>query len=84
MALNIQPGTPSWAVTLISELNQLFFQPPTSPARLPTYTVAQVSALNPARWKGCHINVSDETGGFTGAYSDGASWRRYADRAVVS
>lgn len=49
---------------------------------LPEYTVAALPAAS--SFKGGHINVTDETGGYTGAYSDGSDWRRYQDRAVVS
>lgn len=51
--------------------------------QLNSYTVATLpSASNPGA--GSHIFVTDETGGATGAYSDGTNWRRYSDRAVVS
>lgn len=49
---------------------------------LPTYTVAGVpAAASNARGL---IYVSDETGGATVAFSDGADWRRVQDRAVIS
>lgn len=49
---------------------------------LPEYTVATLpSAADNVR---CWIWVSDETGGATAAISDGTSWRRMQDRAVVS
>lgn len=49
---------------------------------LPTYTVATLpSAADFARGL---IYVSDESGGATVAFSDGAAWRRLQDLAVVS
>ena len=50
--------------------------------KLPSYTV---SAL-PTASKNTNgmIYVSDETGGAVTAFSDGTSWRRTTDRAIVS
>lgn len=49
---------------------------------LPSYTVATLpSAANNPR---ALIYVSNESGGATVAFSDGAAWRRVQDRAVVS
>lgn len=53
----------------------LIFQPP-------TYTVSTVPAA--ATYPRGIIYVSDETGGATLAFSDGANWRRVQDRNVVS
>lgn len=54
----------------------------TLPVVMPSYTVATVpSAATFARG---HIWVSDESGGATGAQSDGTNWRRYSDRAIIS
>lgn len=47
-----------------------------------SYTVATVPAA--AQNTRSIIYVSDETGGATLAFSDGANWRRVTDRAVVS
>jgi hypothetical protein len=33
---------------------------------------------------GGQLNVTDETGGYVPAFSDGTNWRRYTDRAIVS
>lgn len=46
------------------------------------YTVATVPAAS--SYAGGLIAVSDESGGYTLAFSDGTSWRRMADRAVIS
>ena len=50
--------------------------------RVKPFTVAEVPAASAGA--GQLIFVSDETGGATLAYSDGTSWRRVADRAVIS
>ena len=50
-----------------------------------TLTVYSLSTLpDAARWRGGLIAISDESGGFTPAYSDGADWHRTSDGAVVS
>lgn len=53
-----------------------------APFQAKSYTVALLP--DAALWDGSMIYVSDETGGATLAYSDGASWRRLRDNAVVS
>lgn len=53
------------------------------PVRLPVYTVAGVPSAATAG-QGALIQVSNETGGSVVAFSDGTSWRRVTDRAVVS
>lgn len=54
----------------------------TQPLRLKSYTVATVPTAS--EWTGASIYVSDETGGATVAFSDGTSWRRVQDRAVIA
>ena len=55
------------------------------PIPLKSFTVAQLTGDYAASlWEGSIIYVSDETGGATLAFSDGSSWRRCQDRAVVS
>jgi hypothetical protein len=53
-----------------------------SPLPLASYAVADVPTAS--LWTNSIIYVSDETGGATLAFSDGSSWRRVTDRAVVS
>ena len=50
--------------------------------RVPEYTVATVPAA--ATYTSGLIAVTDETGGYTLAFSDGTNWRRVQDRAVIS
>jgi len=51
--------------------------------RLTSYTVATLPTVPAVASPGL-IFVSDETGGAVPAFSDGTSWRRVTDRAVVS
>jgi hypothetical protein len=53
------------------------------PVRLASYTVGTVPSASTAG-AGAQIYVSNETGGATVAFSDGSSWRRVQDRAVIS
>lgn len=53
------------------------------PVKLPSYTVATVPSAA-AAGAGAQIYVSNESGGAVPAFSDGTSWRRVTDRAVVS
>jgi hypothetical protein len=54
----------------------------TKPLRLKEYAKAALPAA--ASWKAGMVMVTDETGGYTQAFSDGTNWRRVQDRAVVS
>jgi hypothetical protein len=53
------------------------------PIKPKNYTVATVPSAS-ATGPGSQIYVTNESGGATGAESDGTNWRRYADRAVIS
>ena len=53
------------------------------PAKLPNFTVAGVPSAA-TLGAGTTIYVSNESGGATVAFSDGANWRRVTDRAVIS
>jgi hypothetical protein len=78
---------------LQAELNRIarFYNSADAPSLLPEATVADLTGNNP-RFKptrpvsgGCRmVYCTDETGGSIPAYSDGASWRRVTDGAVVS
>ena len=46
------------------------------------YTVSKLP--DATQYKGCEINVTNESGGYVRAFSDGTNWRRVTDRAVVS
>lgn len=50
--------------------------------RLQSYAKANMPAA--AKWTNSMIYVTDETGGAVPAFSDGSSWRRVTDRAIVS
>lgn len=53
-----------------------------NPLPLASYTVSTLP--DASLWSESIIYVSDETGGAIPAFSDGVSWRRMSDRAVVS
>lgn len=53
------------------------------PVRAKSYTVASAPSAS-ASGTGAMIYVSNESGGATMAFSDGANWRRMSDRAVIS
>lgn len=48
----------------------------------PEYTVATLPAAG--SYQASMIMVTDETGGYVPAFSDGTNWRRVTDRAIVS
>lgn len=50
---------------------------------LPEFTVAGVPSASAGN-KGGAVNITDETGGYTQAFSDGTNWRRVQDRAIIS
>ena len=54
----------------------------TGVATLNEYTVLTVPTAS--SYQGGMIMVTDETGGYTPAFSDGTNWRRTSDRAIVS
>ena len=51
--------------------------------QLPEFTVAGVPAAD-ADNKGGFVCITDETGGYVTAFSDGTNWRRTTDRAIIS
>ena len=57
-------------------------EPMASPLRLKSFTVAGLPVAS--LWTGALVYVSNEAGGAVPAFSDGTSWRRTTDRAVVS
>lgn len=79
----LPPDSPEWASDLIRELRDILSRLRTQETQdtLNTYTVATLPSVT-GREKA--ILVSDETGGFTMAFTDGTNWRRVQDRAVVS
>lgn len=54
----------------------------TGVAQFAEYTVAGVPTAS--SYAGGMIAVTDETGGYTMAFSDGTNWRRVQDRAIIS
>lgn len=61
--------------------------PMKAPLPLKEYTVATLPTASIYRQSGQFaglVAVSDETGGYTLAFTDGTNWRRVQDRAIVS
>lgn len=54
----------------------------TNPLVLQSYTVYTLPTASV--WQDGLITVSDETGGYVVAFSDGTNWRRLTDLAIVS
>lgn len=54
----------------------------TAPIKLKEYTVLTLPSV--VTYKGSLIAVTNETGGYTVAFSDGTNWRRVQDRVIVS
>jgi len=54
------------------------------PIRVPRKTVAELEALDAADWSGCLVICTDDVGGETVAFSDGAAWRRTSDLDEVT
>ena len=75
-------GTPSWGIAILRDLVQWIFARAKLPVKLPEYTVATLPSASD--FQGCWVAVSNETGGYTGAISDGTNWLRMQDRAIVS
>ena len=71
--------TKEWAYFFTAISRLLLNKTPTPCA---SYTVVNVP--DATQYTGNMIFVSNETGGATIAFSDGVSWRRVQDRAVIS
>jgi hypothetical protein len=65
-----------WFDSLFRRLNL------SQPTELPSYSVSSLPIAS--LFEGSIIYVSDESGGKTIAFSDGANWRRVQDRNIVS
>ncbi|WP_114954316.1 hypothetical protein [Sphingosinicella terrae] len=82
MRIIIPRDAPTWASSLVREIEQQMRRPADAPVRLPSFTLADLPAA--ADWPQGLIHVPDEAGGPVVAFSDGTNWRRVTDRAVVS
>lgn len=90
VSTGVVPG--SWALSLADAAGVLTQRMSVTPAgigsfvgpwRVGSFTVAGVPAAGTAG-AGAIIYVSNESGGAVLAFSDGASWRRVTDRAIIS
>lgn len=82
MRIIIPAQAPTWLARAFKTIEDLFRQPMSAPFRLVSYSVSELP--DPASWTGGLVFVPNEAGGATVAFSDGASWRRAQDRAIVS
>lgn len=73
---------PTWAARLTQDLVDWVLALRRGPQTMTVYTTATLP--DAAKCRGGWIAVSDESGGFTWAGSDGTNWRRMQDRSVVS
>ena len=73
---------PAWLEAVLRSIEQILRQPRDTPDQLQVLTVATLPTAS--TWRGAIVAVSNETGGFTIAFSDGTNWRRVQDRAIVS
>lgn len=73
---------------MVSGETYIIYQPAVprfvKPQGFPVVTVAQLAKYSASVHPGCMLMVSDETGGYVPAFSDGTNWRRVTDRAIVS
>lgn len=65
-----------------NELHKLLLEAIQDALNVTIYTVT--TAPDATKNQGRMIPVSNETGGFTMAFSDGTNWRRVQDRAIIS
>jgi len=79
MPVTIDAGAPPWAHELARAVNDL--ERRRVPVPLPSFSKADLP--DAARYRGAWIHVTDDAGGATPAFSDGAVWRR-PDRAMVA
>jgi hypothetical protein len=79
-ALSIDPATGHIGIDTLSPTTRLDVA---GPMRIGQYTVAGMPSAA-SSGAGALIHVSNEVGGAVIAFSDGTSWRRVTDRAVVS
>lgn len=78
-----RPNVPlPWLDPVLRSIERGLRQPFDAPVMLQRFTVAELPGA--ANWTGGMVYVSNEVGGAVPAYSDGVSWRRVTDRAIVS
>lgn len=78
----IAAEAPVWAHDLARRVESEIGAQVSQPAYLPDYQKSDLPDAERFRYR--MIFVVDESGGAVPAFSDGASWRRCTDRAVVS
>lgn len=77
--VTLDPSAPAWAHALVRRLVEILDV--LRGGQLPVHSATKLPKASPA---GRQIFVPDEVGGGVTAFSDGTTWRRSTDRAVVS
>ena len=69
---------------LLPQMQQLLeaYELAINSGKMNEYTLLTVP--DATKCQGCSIIVTDESGGYTIAFSDGSNWRRCQDRAVIT
>lgn len=80
----LPPNAPDWAIDLVNQVNAMDRRLRLNEQYGGTINEYSVSDLPDATGNEKRIFVTDETGGYTLAFTDGTNWRRVQDRAVVS
>ncbi len=78
----VEASAPAWAHELARRVGEALRDQAGQPVRLPGFTIVDLPSA--ARFNGCMIFITNESGGAVPAFSDGADWRRVTDRAVAS
>lgn len=73
---------PQWLVQVLQSIERAMAVRWDSPLMLQSFAKADLPTA--ANWTGGIIYVTDDVGGETIAFSDGADWLRVQDRAVIS
>ena len=76
------PDAPAWGVRLTQDIVQWVEHLRRGPQAFSIYS--KTNLPDATKFRGGQIQVSDDVGGETPAFSDGTNWRRYADRNVIS
>jgi hypothetical protein len=80
----LPPSSPDWAVDLVNQINDMDRRIRLLKQYGGDINEYSVSDLPDVTGNEKRIFVTDETGGYTLAFTDGTNWRRVQDRAIVS
>lgn len=80
--ISVPAGATPEIVAALKAVEDFIFARETAPQHVPVFTVSNLPLAED--WTECVIGVSDESGGYTLAQSDGSDWLRVKDGAVVT